>query len=327
MRFRVEISGACVNHSGKQVSSSLQVIERRIRVGDDLATGRRVLRSDNLGSFLPLSTSSVLAHGLLLDLDLREERVLRLLVSSLLVQVQVILGIIVKLTHSPIRCVVILLFLRGHGTWTTSEFLRIEDLVRHTALRVHHLSLLVFSRGDQTCTKRVDLRLDLLLSLSGLLFSEFLVHVLVDFLWTLSRGRCTTGHLLTHHLLESAVLLELQDPLRFVLLLALLLLFLPQSVDVGFGQYACFMRLPLNFVKLLESFLLHKNLRAICAENLEPIIDLQPLVQHRVQQVTTARRPLNLNGAWELGLAYFLVRLQVPKVHLTLRDVAKATNH
>lgn len=249
------------NHQSltKLSTSSLQIIERRIRVSDDLATWRRIrLRSDNLTGFLPLSASSVLAHRLLLNLKLREECVLLLCIHTLIVEHHLFFVVIVELADSPIGCIVIGLFLLWRHL--VSKSLRIHNLVSDTLmLHLPHISPLIFGRRDQTCSEGIHLRLDLLLSLSSLLFSELLIHVLVDSLRTGS-GLCATGHLLTHHLLECTVLLEFQDSLRFILLLLLLLLLLSQFVDVGFGQNACFMRLPLNIVKLLERFLLHKNL-------------------------------------------------------------------
>ena len=100
------------------------------------------------------------------------------------------------------------------------------------------------------------LRLDLLLGLVSLLISELLVLILVDSLWTGIGVRGTTCHLLTHHLRKSTVLTfttfsKFEDFLRLIWLV-FLLFFLPKFVDVGFGQYTCFMRLPLNIVKLLK---------------------------------------------------------------------------
>ena len=102
----------------------------------------------------------MLADGLLLDLDLREECVLLLLVHSIFVHVHVILSVIVELANSPIGSIVIGHFLRWHHLSTTSaEPLGIEDLVCHTALRMHHLGriLLVLGRRDKTSAKRVHL--------------------------------------------------------------------------------------------------------------------------------------------------------------------------
>lgn len=116
-------------------------------------------------------------------------------------------------------------------------------------------------RRDQTCSKGVGLGLNLLLSLSFLLLSELLVHVLINSLRTCIGDLCATRHLLSHHLGEGTVLAistlaPLEDLLWFLIALSLLLLFLSQFVDVGLGQYACFMRLPLNIVKLSKGFLL-----------------------------------------------------------------------
>ena len=279
-----------------------------------------------MSGFLPLSAGSMLAHRLLLDLKLGEEGVLLLLIDSLIIETHFIIFVIVELSNSPIWCIIILLLpLRRHWVSAT-ESLRIHNLVGN-ALRLHRMLILVLRRRNQTRSERVHLRLDLLLSLGSLLLSQLLVHVLIDSLRT---GLVAVGaacHLLAHHLLERTVLLEFQDSLWLVLLLGLLLLLLPEFIDVGFGQNACFMRLPLDVVKLLEGFLLHKNLRAIRTENLEPIIDLQSFVQHRVQKVAPAGRPLDLDGTWEFCLADFFLCFEVPKVHFTFRNISKATNH
>ena len=177
-----------------------------------------------------------------------------LLENSLIFKDHFFLVIIVELADSPIGCIVVVLFLRGH--LRRAEFIRVHDLLGNGLILCRFL---VFCGRDQACSESIDLRLDLLLSLSSLLFSELLVHVLVDSFGT-SRSRRATCHLLAHHLLERTVLLEFESSFGLVLLLSLFFLFLPESIDVGFGQNACFMRLPFDIVKLLERFLLHKNL-------------------------------------------------------------------
>jgi len=67
--------------------------------------------------------------------------------------------------------------------------------------------------------------------------------------------------LLPHHLGEGTVLAlstpaPLEDLLGLLVALGLFFLLLSQFVDIGLGQYTCFMRLPLNIVKLSKGFLL-----------------------------------------------------------------------
>jgi len=87
------------------------------------------------------------------------------------------------------------------------------------------------------------------------------------------------------------------------------------------------MRLPFDIVKLLEGFLLHKNLRAICPEYLERIVHFQPFIQNWVYQIASTGWPLNLNWARELCFSNFLLGLEVPKVHFSFSNITKSTNH
>lgn len=176
--------------------------------------------------------------------------------QTLFIQIVIFVIVVVEFSDSPVGTTVICLFLCRHLTKLLTEV-----AITYSAWMHHTCGILGFRRRDKTCTESVCLRLDLLLSLGRLLLSEFLIEVLVDFLGTCIGGCGAACHLLAHHLLEGTALstaapAKLEDSLWLLLLLGLFLLLLPELVDVGFGQYACFMRLPLNIVKLLERLLL-----------------------------------------------------------------------
>jgi len=207
--------------------------------------------SDDLPTLLLLSSGSMLANGFFLDLELAEKHItLVVLDVHLLFHVIVIVG---KVAHSPVRGVVVITFLLVSAATKLLVVIRV-------LLLVATLHFLVLGRRDQTCAKRIRLRLDLLLSFGCLFFSKFFVHVLIDFFWTSVGGGGSLSHLLSHHLGESTVSTKFHHSLGLLLLITLLFLFLSQLVDIGFRQCTCFMRLPLDVIELLEGFLLHKNL-------------------------------------------------------------------
>jgi len=70
---------------------------------------------------------------------------------------------------------------------------------------------------------------------------------------------------------------------------------------------------------------------SVTAEDLEPIVDLESLVQDRGEYVAPAGRPVDLRRAGVLALSDLLltdraVGLDVPEVHLALGDVSKPSN-
>ena len=220
------------------------------------------------------------AQRLLLDLELTVEVIVAVLLDqALLSKILVLIIVVVELTNSPVGSRVIDHFFACRFT----KFLVEIGFSLHAWI-LNTRNILSFCRWDQACTESICLRLYLLLSLSSLLFSKLLVHVLIDSLRTSVGIGGSTRHLLTHHLLKSTTVSittssVFEDSLRFLLLLlVLLLLFFSKFVDIGFGQYTCFVRLPFYIVELFERFLLQENLRAICTEDLEPIINFKSFV-------------------------------------------------
>ena len=112
------------------------------------------------------------------------------------------------------------------------------------------------------------------------------IHLLWGFIsW------CITCHLLPHDLLESSVvtsLSELKQLLGFCRLSCNNFVTLLELVDVGPGQYACFMRLPLSRIELFKRHCLRKYFSAIGPENLEAVVDLETLVESTGQHVSSA---------------------------------------
>jgi hypothetical protein len=114
---------------------------------------------------------------------------------------------------------------------------------------------------------------------------QFFVLEYVHFLGTLfDSGAC---HLLSHHLLEGTVIRGLSELEDFLWLGSLSLnLCSSESLNVGFRQHTCFVRLPLNVVKFMESLKFSKDLGSIGSENLESIVNLETLIEDRGQDVS-----------------------------------------
>ena len=194
-----------------------------------------------------------------------------MLALDILLIYKVVVIATMELAHSPVWNVVIPFILSNSY----------KPLIEIGILLANSLAFLSFGRRDQTGAECVGLRLNLHLSFCSLLFGEFLVHVLVNFLWTL--GCCnvsTLRHLLSHHLGEGTVPSEsFEHPFGLLFLFTIFGFFLSQLIDVGLGQETRLMRLPFDVVELLKRFSLHKNLGAICSENLESVVYFQPFVQ------------------------------------------------
>lgn len=80
-------------------------------------------------------------------------------------------------------------------------------------------------------------------------------------------------------------------------------------------------------VKLRECWGLCQDLAAVRSENLEAVVNFEPLVQNAGQDIATAGAPIDLCSARRLGFANLLVAFEAVDVHFPLGDVSETTNN
>lgn len=236
----------------------------------------------------------MLRWNLLLDLNLGCQSVIYLILLSM---VLILIVVVVEFPNSPVGPTIVLLLVTKASRFVSCS----ADLVSFLIVTCWIVYVLwgwscsrggpIFGRGSIARSHSSCLWLDNLLCFRSLILLHFFILVLVHFLWAIVRN--TTSHLLSHHLLESAILTCLSTKLEELLWLWTLFIriLLSKFVNVWFRQVLIQMWLPLAIIKFFEGLSFWEYFSPVCSEYLEAIINLQSFIEYWIEQVATACTP------------------------------------